>query len=84
MSGIAISVKNKRTNAELLRIVTVTIGSQHQRRGFTLTPGVKTNWRRTVVNGSTVGDVPGKYTVTGLESFELPAVGQYRISLKIK
>ncbi|KAL0268425.1 UNVERIFIED_CONTAM: hypothetical protein PYX00_010378 [Menopon gallinae] len=78
MSGIAVCVKQKnRDKASVTRIISVTIGSSHRKRGFTLTPGVKTNWRRTNVSGAAIGDVPAKYTITGLESFELPVVGTY-------
>lgn len=78
MSGIAVCVKQKnRDKASVTRIISVTIGSSHRKRGFTLTPGVKSNWRRTNVSGAAIGDVPAKYTITGLESFELPVVGTY-------
>lgn len=30
-----------------------------------------------MVNGTSIGDVPAKYTVTGLESYELPVIGTY-------
>ncbi|KAK6617808.1 hypothetical protein RUM43_014036 [Polyplax serrata] len=78
ISGLAVAVKKRGSGkAVLSRIVSVTIGRNHKKRGFTLTPGVKTNWRRTVVNGTSIGDVPAKYTVTGLESYELPVIGTY-------
>lgn len=76
MNGLAVAVKKRGSGkANLTRVISVTIGRNHPKRGFTLTPGVKTNWRRTIVNGSTIGDVPAKYTVTGLEPYELPVIG---------
>lgn len=78
MSGIAVCVKKKGSSkACVIRIITVTIGKEHHKRGFTLTPGLKSNWRRTTVSGGLIGDVPAKYTITGLKPYELPVIGTY-------
>lgn len=78
MSGIAVCVKKKESpTASLVRISSVSITKEHK-RGFTLTPGVKTNWRRTTVNGSLINDIPAKYTITGLKHFELPVIGKWK------
>jgi hypothetical protein len=54
----------------------VTVGS-HQRRGFTLTPGINDKWRHSTVLGESIGDVPTRYTITGLEAYELPVIGEW-------
>ncbi|KAK4872871.1 hypothetical protein RN001_014900 [Aquatica leii] len=74
MSGIATSVKKKlSTTAELLKISNVTI--QHHR--YYLTPGIQKNHRRVTVRGEDIGDINTKYTMTGLEPYEMPVVGTY-------
>lgn len=42
-----------------------------------MTPGIKTNARRVTVRGNDIGDVPTKYTMTGLEPYEIPVVGTF-------
>ncbi|PNF38294.1 hypothetical protein B7P43_G11621 [Cryptotermes secundus] len=76
--GLAVAVKprNGRQNASVTRVMNVTVGS-HQRRGFTLSPGINDKWRHTTVLGESIGDVPTRYTITGLEAHELPVIGTY-------
>lgn len=77
MNGLVVTQKKKGTfKAIITRITSVSIGRNNKKRGFTLTPGVKTNWRRTVVNGGTIGDAPTKYTIKGLKPYELPVIGK--------
>lgn len=72
--AVAVKPKNGRQNANVTRIMNVTVGS-HQ-RGFTLTPGVSDKCRRTTVLGESIGDIPTRYTITGLEAHELPVIGE--------
>lgn len=77
VSGLAVVVRTKSgKNASVTRVLNACVGS-HQRRGFTLTPGVSDKWRRTTVHGEMIGDVPTRYTITGLEAHEMPVVGTY-------
>jgi hypothetical protein len=75
--GLAVAVKPKdgRHNASVTRVMNVTVGSHH-RRGFTLTPGVNDKWRCTTILGESIGDIPTRYTITGLEAHELPVIGE--------
>lgn len=74
--AVAVKPKNGRQNASVTRVMNVTVGS-HQRRGFTLTPGINDKWRHTTVLGESIGDVPTRYTITGLEAHELPVIGEW-------
>ncbi|GFG29966.1 hypothetical protein Cfor_11751 [Coptotermes formosanus] len=78
IQGLAVAVKPKhgQQNASVTRVMNVTVGTLH-RRGYTLTPGVNDMWRHTTVLGESIGDVPTRYTVTGLETHELPVIGTY-------
>jgi hypothetical protein len=75
--GLAVAVKPKdgQRNASVTRVMNVTVGSHH-RRGFTLTPGVNDKWRHTTILGESIGDIPTRYTITGLEAYELPVIGE--------
>ncbi|KAF5296063.1 hypothetical protein FQA39_LY12685 [Lamprigera yunnana] len=74
MSGTATSIKSKLVStAELLKIAGVTI--QHHR--YYLVPGVQKIHRRMTVRGEDIGDINTKYTMTGLEPYEIPVVGTY-------
>lgn len=80
MSGTAIATRGKQApSASVIRITRAMIGS-HPRKGFTLTPGINKKQRSTVVQGSTIGDVPTRYTIFGLEPHELPVIGKQYMS----
>jgi hypothetical protein len=74
--AVAVKPKNGQQKASVARVMNVTVGS-HQRRGFTLTPGINDKWRHTTVLGESIGDVPTRYTITGLEAHELPVIGEW-------
>ncbi|XP_014278435.1 uncharacterized protein [Halyomorpha halys] len=76
MSGIAVSIKNKRDGKVKTKMIGVTVGS-HPRRCYSLTPGINTRLRHTVVKGNNIGDVPTSYNIIGLETYELPVIGTY-------
>lgn len=74
VSGTAICVKGKGNNkAGIIKIIDVLI----KKRKYVLRPGVDTTKRRVTVRGSDIKDVPTKYTMTGLKSYEIPVVGTY-------
>ncbi|KAB0792086.1 hypothetical protein PPYR_14047 [Photinus pyralis] len=74
MFGVATCVKAKdKSSAQLIKISNVTI--KHHR--YYLTPGVNTIHRRVTVRGDEIGDINTKYTMTGLEHYEIPVVGTY-------
>ncbi|XP_045461929.1 uncharacterized protein LOC123672022 isoform X2 [Harmonia axyridis] len=74
VSGTAICVKGKGNNkAGIVKIIDVLI----KKRKYVLRPGVDTTKRRVTVRGSDIKDVPTKYTMTGLKSYEIPVVGTY-------
>ncbi|PSN44392.1 hypothetical protein C0J52_05754 [Blattella germanica] len=70
--GLAMAVKSKHENATVTRVINVTVG--HHQRGFTLTPGVNDKWRHITVSGESIGDIPTRYTITGLETHEMPVI----------
>lgn len=73
LSGVAICIKKKGSpHAEITRIINININ--HHRYYFT--PGFENNQRRVTVRGQDIGDVPTKYTMTGLEPYEIPVVGK--------
>jgi hypothetical protein len=76
--GLAVAVKPKdgQQNASVTCVTNVTVGS-HQRRGFTLTPGINDKWRHITVLGESIGDIPTRYTITGLEAHELSVIGEW-------
>jgi hypothetical protein len=73
--AVAVKPKNGQQNASVTSVMNVTVGALH-RRGYTLAPGVNDVWRHTTVLGESIGDVPTRYTVTGLETHELPVIGK--------
>lgn len=75
---MVISSKGKRESASVKRVIRVTFGS-HPRRGFTLMPGINNKLRSTVVKGVNIGDAPTRYTITGLEPYEMPVIGNILI-----
>ena len=74
ITGIAICVKrNNQSSAEITRVINVNI--KHHR--YYLKPGYEKSCRRVTVRGVDICDVPTKYTMTGLEPYELPIVGMW-------
>uniref|UniRef100_V5G735 Uncharacterized protein n=1 Tax=Anoplophora glabripennis TaxID=217634 RepID=V5G735_ANOGL len=74
LSGTAVSVKAKgKRNAEVTKVNNVNIN----RHRFYLLPGMQKIHRRVTVRGEEINDVPTKYTMTGLEPYEIPVVGTY-------
>lgn len=65
-------VQNKQC-AEIIKINHVNI----KRHRYYLLPGIQKIHRRFTVRGNSINDVPTKYTMTGLESYEIPVVGTY-------
>ncbi|XP_054288791.1 uncharacterized protein LOC129004288 isoform X1 [Macrosteles quadrilineatus] len=77
MSGTATAIRDKKGGvARVTGVSRVMIGS-HPRKGFTLTPGINNKERSTVVHGVSIGDVPTRYTVFGLQPYEMPVIGTY-------
>lgn len=77
ISGVVVWVKRKgQQNAEITKVVNVNI--KHHR--YYLTPGFQKGDRRVTVRGVDIGDVPTKYTMTGLEPYEIPVVGELYVS----
>lgn len=76
ITGTVICVKKRgNTNAVITKISSVSIGTKC--KGFLLKPGIQRNERRVTVRGKDIGDIPTKYTMTGLEPYEIPVVGTY-------
>ncbi|GJQ77032.1 hypothetical protein Trydic_g15226 [Trypoxylus dichotomus] len=74
ITGVVVWLKRKgQQNAEITKVINVNI--RHHR--YYLTPGFEKNFRRVTVRGIDIGDVPTKYTMTGLEPYEIPVVGTY-------
>uniref|UniRef100_A0A6P7GN29 Uncharacterized protein LOC114344675 n=1 Tax=Diabrotica virgifera virgifera TaxID=50390 RepID=A0A6P7GN29_DIAVI len=74
LTGTVLSRKVKgRSSAEIVKITKVSI---NKHRCYLL-PGIQKIHRRFTVRGKDINDVPTKYTMTGLESFEIPVVGTY-------
>lgn len=81
MSGTAIATKGKGArSAAVVSVTRASLGS-HPRKGFTLVPGINNKQRSTVINGNKFGDVPTRYTIFGLESYEIPVIGNYNFFL---
>lgn len=75
MSGVVISIKRKGvSSAEVTKVINVTFKNHR----YYLTPGIQITHRRVTVRGEDLGDVPTKYTMTGLEPYEIPVVGKYQ------
>lgn len=73
LSGVAVSVKyTNKSKAKTLTIMKVNI----KKRGCYLLPGMQKIHRRVTVRGQEIKDIPTKYTMTGLEPYELPVVGK--------
>ncbi|XP_077298327.1 uncharacterized protein LOC143919727 isoform X2 [Arctopsyche grandis] len=80
VTGVAIVRKGRRqASASVVKVVNVSLGGvkTNQLKGFELKPGIQSSSRRTTIIGEEVGDVPTKYTIVGLEPFELPIIGTY-------
>nr|XP_023019872.1 uncharacterized protein LOC111508557 [Leptinotarsa decemlineata] len=74
LTGTVVSLKTKgKARAEIVKIINVSIKNQ---RCFLL-PGMQKTHRRVTVRGKEINDIPTKYTMSGLESYELPVVGTY-------
>jgi len=76
VTGIAVVSKSSRGSAKLVKILDAAIGFMPC-RGYTLIPGVDDKQRQLVLNGSSIGDAPTMYTMTGLEPYEMPVIGTY-------
>lgn len=73
MSGTALAIKKKgKSTADVIEVAKVVIKKQR----YTLVPGIQKTQRRVTVLGSAIDDVPTKYTMTGLQSYEIPVVGK--------
>jgi hypothetical protein len=66
--------KNGQQNASVTRVMNVT-ASSHQRRGCTLIPGINDKWHHSTDLGESIGDVLARYTIAGLEAYELLVSG---------
>lgn len=75
VTGIAVATKSSRGSAKLLKILDASIGFIPC-RGYTLIPGVDDKKRQLVLNGSSIGDAPTVYIMTGLEHYEMPVIGK--------
>ncbi|GJQ77031.1 hypothetical protein Trydic_g15225 [Trypoxylus dichotomus] len=74
LSGSAICIKNKSQRfAKTIKIVDVNI--RHNR--YYLVQGYQEHYRKSYVKGDDIGDVPTKYAITGLSSYEMPVIGTY-------
>ncbi|KAG5876887.1 hypothetical protein JTB14_003211 [Gonioctena quinquepunctata] len=74
LSGTVVSVKAKgKARAEIVKVINVSIKKQR----CYLLPGIQKIHRRVTVRGQEINDVPTKYTMSGLESYEHPVVGTY-------
>ncbi|XP_019872693.1 uncharacterized protein LOC109600939 isoform X2 [Aethina tumida] len=74
LSGTVVSIKTRsKATAEISKVLNVTIKKQR----YYLVPGMQKVHRRCTVRGSDINDVPTKYTMTGLEHYEIPVVGTY-------
>lgn len=73
LSGVVVCVKSKgKPSAEITKVTNITL----KRHRYTLVPGIKADHRRFTVRGQDIGDVPTKYTMTGLQPYEIPVVGK--------
>lgn len=75
LSGVVVCVKYKGRPSAEIRKVNITL----KRHRYTLVPGIKADHRRFTVKGEDIGDVPTKYTMTGLQPYEIPVVGKSSI-----
>ncbi|XP_071057399.1 uncharacterized protein [Onthophagus taurus] len=74
VSGIAICVKKPGQDRALIKKI-INVNIKHHRYYFT--PGFKNAFRRVTVQGIDINDLPTKYTMTGLQPYEIPVVGTY-------
>ncbi|ENN76149.1 hypothetical protein HUJ04_000027 [Dendroctonus ponderosae] len=74
LSGLVVAVKAKGQPAA---IVSKVCNVHIKRQKLYLIPGIKNDHRRVTVRGLDINDVPTKYTMTGLQPYELPVVGTY-------
>lgn len=86
VTGVAIVRKSRRqASASVVKVVNVSVGGvKSNKKGFELKPGIQSSSRRTTIIGEEVGDVPTKYTIVGLEPFELPIIGNYLLQISKK
>jgi len=77
VSGTATVVRDRRGGVARVTTVSRVMLGSHPRKGFTLTPGINNKERSTIVHGSSIGDVPTRYTVFGLQHYEMPVIGTY-------
>lgn len=74
LSGIVVCLKKKGAQtAEVTKVINVNI----KRHRYTMLPGINTTMRRVTVKGAEIGDIPTKYTMTGLQPYEIPVVGKF-------
>ena len=73
--AVAVKPKNGQQSASVTYVMNVTVDTLH-RRGYTLTPGINDMCRHTTVLGESIADIPTRYTITGLETYELPVIGK--------
>lgn len=79
LSGVVVALKPKgKSSAEIIKVVNIHIKKQR----LHLIPGIQNNYRRVTVRGQDINDIPTKYTMTGLEGYELPVVGKYPVVLQ--
>ncbi|XP_076064177.1 uncharacterized protein LOC143038612 [Oratosquilla oratoria] len=73
--GECVAVKPKgKQGAAVSKVVNCSLDGE---RGYTLSTQVNLRERTTIVSGQKYGDVPTKYTITGLQSHEIPVIGTY-------
>jgi len=71
---VSLYVKRKTDKyAAVTKVLNVNI--KHQR--YCLVASINVDHRRVTVKGADIKDVPTKYTMTGLEHYEIPVVGTY-------
>lgn len=74
LTGMVVSRLLKGKNAAaIVKVSNVNI----KRHRCYLLPGMQKVHRRMTVRGNQINDVPTKYTMTGVESYELPVVGKF-------
>ena len=73
--AVAVKTKNGQQSASITCVMNVTVGTLH-RRGYMLSPGINDMCRHTTVLGESIADIPTRYTITGLETHELPVIGK--------
>lgn len=76
VTGVAVLKKCRgQKAAEVTKVLSVSIGVKCSKKGYELKPGIQSCLRRTTVSGELISDVPTRYTIVGLENYELPVVG---------